>query len=91
MVCHGRPAVVGLSESLRSELASAGIGVTAVCPGFVRTPIAGKLRLFGRMDHPRTQRFVEDWFQRNNLEAETVARYTLAAVRRAGRGEPCSW
>jgi NAD(P)-dependent dehydrogenase (short-subunit alcohol dehydrogenase family) len=30
-------AVVGLSESLRAEVASRGIGVTAVCPGYVDT------------------------------------------------------
>lgn len=77
-----KAAVVGFSESLRSELAGAGIGVTTVCPGFVKTPIASKLKLFGRMDTPRTQRFVQDWFVRNNLEAETVARRTLAGIRR---------
>lgn len=32
--------VVGLSEVLRFELASHGVGVTAVCPGFARTRIA---------------------------------------------------
>ncbi len=76
-----KAAVAGFSESLRSELAGSGIGVTAVCPGFVKTPIAGKLRLFGQMDHPRTQRFIDNWFERNNLDADTVARQTLAAVR----------
>lgn len=80
--CGTKSAVVGLSESLRSELAGAGIGVTAVCPGFVKTPIASKLKLFGRMDNPRTQQFVQNWFVRNNLAAETVARRTLDAVRR---------
>lgn len=32
-------AVAGLSESLRFEVASRGVGVTAVCPGFVKTGI----------------------------------------------------
>ena len=32
-------AVVGLSEALRNELRRYGIGVTAVCPGFVATRI----------------------------------------------------
>ncbi|HEX4894764.1 MAG TPA: SDR family NAD(P)-dependent oxidoreductase [Solimonas sp.] len=77
-----KAAVIGLGESLRGELAAAGIGVTSVCPGFVKTPIAGKFKLFGRLDNERTQRFVRDWFERNNLEATTVARKTLAAVRR---------
>lgn len=80
-----KAAVVGLTESLRSELAASGIGVTAVCPGFVQTPIAAKVQLFGRMDTPRTQRFIQDWFARNNLQAATVARRTLQAVRRNQR------
>ena len=33
-------AVVGISEGLRAELKPYGIGVTVVCPGFVRTHIA---------------------------------------------------
>jgi len=80
-----KAAVVGLTESLRSELAASGIGVTAVCPGFVQTPIASKVQLFGRMDTPRTQRFIQNWFARNNLQATTVARRTLQAVRRNQR------
>ena len=32
-------AVVGLSESLRLELAPAGVGVSVLCPGLVRTPL----------------------------------------------------
>jgi NAD(P)-dependent dehydrogenase (short-subunit alcohol dehydrogenase family) len=35
-------AVVGLSLSLRAEAAAHGIGVTAVCPGFVDTPLLDK-------------------------------------------------
>lgn len=76
-----KSAVVGFGESLRGELARQGIGVTTVCPGFVKTPIASKLRLFGRMNNPRTEAFVQDWFTRNNLTPETVARRTLDGVR----------
>ena len=35
--CASKYAVVGLSESLRAELASAGIGVSVLCPGGVRS------------------------------------------------------
>lgn len=80
-----KAAVAGLGESLRGELRGSGIGVTTVCPGFVKTPIAGKLRLFGRMDTPRTQRFIDNWFEQNNLEAQTVARKALDGVRRNRR------
>ncbi len=37
-------AVVGLSEGLAQELAPVGIGVSVVCPGFVRTRIAESAR-----------------------------------------------
>lgn len=80
-----KSAVITLGESLRLELAASGIGVTTVCPGFVQTPIAGKFRLFGRMDNERTRRFVSDWFVRNRLSADTVAERALAAVRRNRR------
>jgi len=35
------------SECLRAELASSGIGVTAICPGFTSTPIARSARYVG--------------------------------------------
>ena len=40
-------AVVGLSEALRDELAPAGIGVSAVCPGIIDTPMAHTTELRG--------------------------------------------
>lgn len=80
-----KAAVVSLSESLRTELAASGIGVTTVCPGFVKTPIAAKFRLFGRMDNEGTHHAIHAWFVRNDLEADVVARKTLAAIRRNRR------
>jgi NAD(P)-dependent dehydrogenase (short-subunit alcohol dehydrogenase family) len=35
--------VVALSEGLRSTLAPRGIGVSVLCPGFIRTPYVGEL------------------------------------------------
>ncbi len=40
-------AVVGLTESLRLEANRYGIGVSAVCPGLIRTPLIEKARLMG--------------------------------------------
>ena len=37
-------AVLGLSEALRDELAPHGIGVTAICPGFINTPITADVQ-----------------------------------------------
>ncbi len=42
--CASKFAVVGLSESLAAELAPAGIRVTAVCPGAVRTGLLDQAR-----------------------------------------------
>jgi len=47
---HG---LVGLSAALRQELAGKGIGVTAVCPGFVDTPIIWTSELRGFSDDVR--------------------------------------
>jgi len=44
--------LVGLSEVLRNELARFGIGVTVVCPGFVRTNIFDTTELRGMKDAP---------------------------------------
>ncbi len=43
-----KPAVVGLSLALRSEAAAYGVGVTAICPAAVETPILDK-GAFGRV------------------------------------------
>jgi NAD(P)-dependent dehydrogenase (short-subunit alcohol dehydrogenase family) len=42
--CVTKYGVVALSESLRGELASRGIGVSILCPGFVRTQITNSGR-----------------------------------------------
>jgi NAD(P)-dependent dehydrogenase (short-subunit alcohol dehydrogenase family) len=42
-----KAAVRMFSECLRAELAPAGIGVTAICPGFTSTPIARSARYVG--------------------------------------------
>ena len=45
--CATKFAVVGMSEVLRSEVARLGIGVTCVCPAFVKTSIAEGTRTSG--------------------------------------------
>jgi NAD(P)-dependent dehydrogenase (short-subunit alcohol dehydrogenase family) len=44
-------AVVGISLSLRAEAASRGVKVSAICPGFVDTPLLGRVN----PDLPQTQ------------------------------------
>ena len=45
-------AVLGLSESLREELQPHGIGVTAICPGIINTPITSHARVRGAAAEP---------------------------------------
>jgi NAD(P)-dependent dehydrogenase (short-subunit alcohol dehydrogenase family) len=47
-----KAAVLQLSQCLRAEWAAAGVGVTAICPGFVNTPIAGSTRFTGGKEDP---------------------------------------
>ncbi len=42
-------ALVGLSLNLRAEYGGTGLGVSAICPGFVRTPIIDTARKAGRI------------------------------------------
>lgn len=75
-----KAAVMALSESLRAELSAHEVGVTAVCPGFVKTPIAETVQLFGRMNTPKTQKNIQKMFAYGNLKPEAVATQTMKAI-----------
>ncbi|MGW4960372.1 SDR family oxidoreductase [Nonomuraea sp. NPDC004186] len=73
-----KAAVKMLSDCLRAELAGHGIGVSAVCPGFVSTPIARNATYVGadlREDAVRG-------LARRGYPAERVAAHILRAVHR---------
>jgi len=75
-------AVLGLSESLQIELAEHGIGVTAVCPGIINTPIVRSMHMYGeRATEAQRARGVEG-FARRNYTPERVAGNVLRAVQR---------
>lgn len=73
--------VRGLSEAMRGELAPHGIGVTAVCPGIINTPIVGKMRVRGLAGHESRQQAVQA-FTRRNYPPERLAAGILDAIRR---------
>ena len=55
-----KAAVLHLSQCLRAEWASQGVGVTAICPGFINTPIAQTTRFTGgREDAGARQQMVK--------------------------------
>jgi NAD(P)-dependent dehydrogenase (short-subunit alcohol dehydrogenase family)/pimeloyl-ACP methyl ester carboxylesterase len=72
-----KAAVKMLSECLRTELAGKGIGVTAICPGFVSTPIARNATYRGG-GREQSERALE----RRAYPPERVAAHILRAVRR---------
>jgi NAD(P)-dependent dehydrogenase (short-subunit alcohol dehydrogenase family)/pimeloyl-ACP methyl ester carboxylesterase len=82
-----KAAVLMLTECLRAELAGDGIGVTAICPGFVDSDITRTTTFVGvdeteqqrRRDHAATA------YHRRNYSPERLARH---AVRAAARNKP---
>jgi NAD(P)-dependent dehydrogenase (short-subunit alcohol dehydrogenase family) len=81
--CATKFAVVGLSEALRAELAPHGIGVTAVCPGIIDTPITRNARLRGPLaESPQARSEMVERYRRRGYGPERVARNVLRAIAR---------
>lgn len=87
-------AVLGLSEALADELQWHGIGVTAVCPGIIDTPIVESTVMRGAQASPRVREQARAFYRRRGYSAERTAENLLRAV---GRGRvvapisPESW
>lgn len=77
--CTTKFSVVGLSEALRDELAGHGIGVTAICPGIINTPITRAAKLVGAYDETARTEMVRS-YERRGYTPERVARNILKAV-----------
>ncbi|MFE9092674.1 SDR family oxidoreductase [Streptomyces sp. NPDC007264] len=77
-----KAAVLMLSECLRAELAGQGIGVSAICPGFVRTNITSTARFTGvdAEEERRRQRRAARWYGLRGYPPEKVADAILRAV-----------
>ena len=71
--------VVGFSEALRSELSEHRIGVSAVCPGMVNTPITAASRYRGERAL-RDREKVAEAFRKRNYGPEKVAEAIASAV-----------
>ncbi|WP_298181155.1 SDR family oxidoreductase [Saccharomonospora sp.] len=80
----GKAAVLMLSESLRAELGASGIGVSAVCPGFVATDIVRTTRFAGtdEFEQQRRRRKAQRLFTARDAKPELVAKAVLQAVER---------
>ncbi len=82
--------VLGLSEALREELAPHGIGVTAVCPGIINTPITSSSPMRGALATEAVRQRIVGMYQRRNYGPERVARNILKAVQRNRTVAPIS-
>ncbi|MBH5335882.1 SDR family oxidoreductase [Streptomyces pactum] len=79
-----KAAVLMLSECLRAELAGQGIGVSAICPGFVRTNITATARFTGVPEEEQRRRRERSTrlYARRDYPPEKVAQAVLRAVAR---------
>ncbi len=78
-----KAAVLHMTESLRLDLDRYGIGVSAICPGVIDTPITGRTRFVGLppgVDDELRERMGRA-IQRRGFPPEKVAKAILRAVR----------
>jgi len=81
--CTTKFGVLGFSESLRAELAASGIGVSAICPGMVRTNIiANGVIESHEADIEEKNREIDEFYQKRNYPPERVAASILRAIRK---------
>jgi len=80
--CTTKFGVVGLSEALRDELAGSGIGVTAICPGLINTPITRAAKLVGPDATDEMREEMVRVYERRAYTPERVARNILKAVQK---------
>jgi NAD(P)-dependent dehydrogenase (short-subunit alcohol dehydrogenase family) len=77
-----KAAVLMLSECLRAELAPRGIGVSAICPGIIDTPITKNARYVGQaVDEEAKRAKAIRLYRRRNFTPDRVAAEILRAVR----------
>lgn len=77
--CASKAAVVALSRCLRADWASAGVGVSVICPGVINTPIATRTRMVGELAE-RQQRIASAF--RFGHAPDLVAKAIARAVER---------
>jgi NAD(P)-dependent dehydrogenase (short-subunit alcohol dehydrogenase family) len=78
--CASKAAVLSLTQSLRADWRPHGVGVTAICPGVINTPIIDNTRFLGDQEgnRDRTVRL----FRRFGHKPEAVANAVVRAIRR---------
>jgi NAD(P)-dependent dehydrogenase (short-subunit alcohol dehydrogenase family) len=80
--CSTKFAVVGLSETLRSEVRKFGIGVSTICPGIINTNIVAQSRMHLQEGIRANHKRLVDFYRKFGWPPERVAKAILSAVRR---------
>lgn len=75
-------AVLGLTECLRSELRPHGIGVTAICPGIIDTPITRSSPMRGQFAEEGQREEMVEAYRKRGYGPERVAANVLKAIQR---------
>jgi len=73
-------AVLGFSESLRSEMAEHNIHVATICPGVINTPIVKNTVMEGKAGQGELRDKAVAMYKRRNYPPQKVARAVLNAV-----------
>ena len=73
--------VFGLSEALRAELRTLGVGVTTICPGMIKTNIVKRARFMHGAGADSGQDDAVRLFERRGSPPERVARAIIDGVR----------
>lgn len=81
--CTSKFAVLGFSECLRAEMAPHDIGVSAICPGMIRTNIvnAGIFEA-NDMDIEEKRKDIDAFYRKRNYSPAKVAKRIIRAVHR---------
>jgi 2-hydroxycyclohexanecarboxyl-CoA dehydrogenase len=89
--------VLAFSRALRADWHKHGVGVSAVCPGVINTPIVRTTRYRGEQADPESVAEVQEAFATRGHPPELVARAVVGAVQRnrsvvpAGREATAGW
>lgn len=85
-----KAAVLALARCLAADWRRRGVGVSAVCPGVINTPIIDHTRFLGEQNDPTRRRRAERLFRRGH-RPETVAAAVVDAIRRDRLVVPVGW
>ena len=84
-----KAAVLALSRCLQADWKRQGVGVSAICPGVINTPIISSTRFAG--DQPEERRREAARLFRRGHKPETVAKAVIDAIRRNRAVVPVGW